>query len=207
MAHRIFNLANNLTLVRIFIVPLLIVLLLYSARPTACLIAALLFGLAAFVVMMHLGRCLAAGALTLALLVLPLVISSAEEALRQLPPGLREGSLALGATRWQTIRRVVLPNAMPGIMTGLILSVGRAAGETAPILFTAAFYSLTDPFPNSLFDEIVALPYQLFVMATEAPDVSDTTMWATAVVLVALVLSMNLVATIFRARLRRRAGR
>jgi len=164
-----------------------------------------LFGLAAFVILLGFGRCLAAGACTLALLVLPLVISSAEEALRQIPRGLREGSLALGATKWQTIRRVVLPNALPGIITGLILSVGRAAGETAPILFTAAFYSLTDPFPRSLFDEILALPYQLYVMATEAPDVEDATKWATAVVLVGLVLGMNLFATVLRARLRRRA--
>lgn len=164
-----------------------------------------LFGLAAFVVLLGFGRCLAAGACTLALLVLPLVISASEEALRQIPRGLREGSLALGATKWQTIRRIVLPNALPGIITGLILSVGRAAGETAPILFTAAFYSLTRPFPRSPFDEILALPYQLFVMATEAPDVEDATKWATAVVLVALVLSMNLVATLLRARLRSRS--
>lgn len=165
-----------------------------------------LFGLAAFVTMMHMGRCLAAGALTLALLVLPLVIAASEEALRQVPRGLREGSLALGATRWQTIRRVVLPNAMPGIITGLILSVGRAAGETAPILFTAAFFSLTNPIPKSPFDAIVALPYQLYVMVTEAPDVEDATKWATAVVLVALVLSMNIAATVVRARLRRANG-
>ncbi len=163
-----------------------------------------LFGLAAFVILMHFGRCLAAGACTLALLVLPLVISSSEEALRQIPKGLREGSLALGATKWQTVRRVVLPNAMPGIITGLILSVGRAAGETAPILFTAAFFSLTHPIPHSPFDPILALPYQLFVMATEAPGIEESTKWATAVALVALVLSMNLIATVARARLRRR---
>lgn len=162
-----------------------------------------LFGLAAFVVLAGFGRCLAAGACTLALLVLPLVISSAEEALRQIPRGLREGSLALGATKWQTVRRVVLPNALPGILTGLILAVGRAAGETAPILFTAAFYSLTNPYPRSLLDEIQALPYQLYVMATEAPGVTDATKWATALVLVIVVLGMNLVAIFVRARLRR----
>ena len=93
---------------------------------------------------------------------------------------------------------------MPGIITGLILSVGRAAGETAPILFTAAFFSLTNPIPKSPFDAIIALPYQLYVMATEAPDVEDSTKWATAVILVGLVLSMNLAATVVRARLRRR---
>lgn len=163
-----------------------------------------LFGLALFVLMLNFGRCLLAGACTLSLLVLPLIISTAEEALRQIPRGLRESSLALGATRWQTIRRVVLPNALPGIITGLILSIARAAGETAPILFTAAFYWLADPYPNSLFDEIVAMPYQLYVMASEAPGVPIETKWATAFMLVALVLSLNLVAIIVRARLRRR---
>ncbi|MGD8239645.1 MAG: phosphate ABC transporter permease PstA [Armatimonadota bacterium] len=162
-----------------------------------------LFGLALFVMMMHLGRSLLAGAATLALLVLPLVISASEEALRQVPRGLREASLGLGASRWQTVRRVVLPNALPGIITGLILSVSRAAGETAPILFTAAFFSLTHPFPRSVFDEILALPYQLFVMTTEVPNVPESSKWATAVVLVAVVLGLNLVAIVIRARLRR----
>ncbi len=163
-----------------------------------------LFGLAAFVILFGWNRCLAAGACTLALLVLPLVISASEEALRQIPKGLREGSLALGASKWQTIRRVVLPNAMPGIITGLILSIARAAGETAPILFTAAFYSLSDPFPNSVFDPVVAMPYQLFVMSTEMPDVADANKWATAFVLVALVLGLNVIASIVRTKLRRR---
>ena len=163
-----------------------------------------LFGLAAFVILFGWDRCLAAGACTLALLVLPLVISTSEEALRQIPKGLREGSLALGASKWQTIRRVVLPNAMPGIITGLILSIARAAGETAPILFTAAFYVLSDPFPNTAFDPVIAMPYQLYVMSTEMPDVPDATKWATAFVLVALVLGLNIVATVIRARLRRR---
>jgi len=163
-----------------------------------------LFGLAAFVILFGWNRSLAAGACTLALLVLPLVISTSEEALRQIPKGLREGSLALGASKWQTIRRVVLPNALPGIITGLILSIARAAGETAPILFTAAFYSLSDPFPNSVFDPVVAMPYQLYVMATEMPDVPDATKWATAFVLVALVLGLNIIASIVRTKLRRR---
>ncbi len=161
-----------------------------------------LFGLALFVMLLGFGRSLLAGACTLALLVLPLVITSSEEALRQVPSSLRHASLALGASQWQTVRRVVLPNALPGIITGLILSIGRAAGETAPILFTAAFYSLTDPFPNSLLDPILVLPYQLFVMATEAPNVAPTAKWATAFVLLAIVLGMNLVAVILRARLR-----
>lgn len=162
-----------------------------------------LFGLAAFVMLMKLDRCLLAGALTLALLVLPLIIRTAEEALRTVPLELRQGSWALGATRWQTIRRIVLPNAFPGIITGLILSIGRAAGETAPILFTAAFFSLTDPYPNDLLDPILVLPYNLYVMATEAPDVSEEMKWATALILVMLVLGMNMAAVIIRARLRR----
>lgn len=162
-----------------------------------------LFGLALFVMLLGFGRSLLAGACTLALLVLPLVITSSEEALRQVPRQIRESSFSLGATRWQTVRRVVLPNALPGIITGLILSVGRAAGETAPILFTAAFFSLTDPYPNSVFDEILALPYQLFVMSTEAPHISEEKKWATALVLLAVVLGLNAVAVVVRVRLRR----
>jgi len=151
---------------------------------------------------MQFGRCLLSGACTLALLVLPLVISTSEEALRQVPRGLREGSLALGASHWQTVRRVVLPNALPGIITGLVLSISRAAGETAPILFTAAFYSLTRPIPNSLLDPILVLPYKLFVEVTEVPDVAEETKWATALVWVAQVVGLNLVAIAIRARLR-----
>lgn len=162
-----------------------------------------LFGLALFVMLLKFGRCLLSGAATMALLVLPLIISASEEALRQVPQRLRDGSLALGATQWQTIRRVVLPNALPGIMTGLILSISRAAGETAPILFTAAFLSLTNPYPRSLFDEILALPYQLFVMVSEMPSVPAETKWATAFVLVMLVLGMNLGAILWRTQLRR----
>jgi phosphate transport system permease protein len=161
-----------------------------------------LFGLALFVTLLQFGRCLLAGACTLALLVLPLVITASEEALRQVPHRLREASFGLGATRWQTVRRVVLPNALPGIITGLILSVGRAAGETAPILFTAAFVSLTRPFPTSVFAPIQALPFKLFYMATEAHGISEDVAWATAVVLVGLVLAVNLGAVVIRARLR-----
>ncbi len=163
-----------------------------------------LFGLGLFVVLLRFGRCLLAGACTLALLVLPLVISASEEALRQVPARLRAASFALGASRWQTVRRVVLPNALPGIITGLILSLSRAAGETAPIMFTAAYYSLSEPFPRSVFDEVLVLPYQLFVMATEIPGIAEERKWATALVLIALVLGLNLFAVIIRARLRRR---
>lgn len=163
-----------------------------------------LFGLALFVMMLRFGRCLLSGSATLALLVLPLIISVSEEALRQVPQRLRDGSLALGATKWQTVRRVVLPNAMPGIITGLILAISRAAGETAPILFTAAFFSLTHPYPKSVFYPVLALPYQLFVMSTEMPDVARATKWATALVLVVLVLGVNAGAIAYRAHLRRK---
>ena len=164
-----------------------------------------LFGLALFVTWMHLGRSLLAGACTLALLVLPLVISASEEALRQLPRGLREGSLALGATRLQTIRRVVLPNALPGILTGLILALGRAAGETAPILFTCAFFSLSHPFPHKLTDPIMALPFQIYMMATEIPNVPAAQKWGAALVLLLVTLGLNAGAVVLRARLRRKA--
>jgi phosphate transport system permease protein len=162
-----------------------------------------LLGLALFVMLLRFGRCLLAGACTMALLVLPLIISASEEALQQVSRRLREASFALGASRWQTVRRVVLPNALPGIITGLILSVSRAAGETAPILFTAAFFSMTHPFPKSVFDGILALPYQLFVMVTETPNVRPETKWAMALVLILVVLGLNLVAIFARARLRR----
>lgn len=163
-----------------------------------------LFGLALFVILMKFGRCLLAGSATLALLVLPLIITSAEEALRQVPERLRAASFGLGATRWQTVQRVVLPNALPGIITGMILSISRAAGETAPILFTAAFFSLTSPYPKSVYDPVLALPYQLFVMATEMPEVSSEAKWATALVLVVLVLGMNLAAIVYRSHLRKK---
>ncbi len=161
-----------------------------------------LFGLALFVMLLGFGRSLLAGACTLALLVLPLMITASEEALRQVPQRLRDGSLALGGSRWQTVRRVVLPNALPGIITGLILSVGRAAGETAPILFTAAAYSSTHPYPRSVFDQVLALPYHLYVMATEIPNVPAEAKWATALALVMVVLGFNAVAIVMRARLR-----
>lgn len=161
-----------------------------------------LFGLALFVTLLGFGRCLLAGACTLALLALPLVITASEEALRQVPERLRAASFALGATRWQTVRRIVLPNALPGIITGLILSLGRTAGETAPILFTAAFIALTKPFPSSVLDPIEALPFKLYYMVTEAHGITEDAKWATAAVLVGLVLTINLVAVITRARLR-----
>jgi len=157
-----------------------------------------LFGLALFVLFMHLGTSLAAGCLTLGLVALPLIITTSEEALRQVPQSFRSGSLALGASKWQTIRRVVLPNALPGILTAVILAVGRVAGETAPLLFTCAAFYL--PKPPGLFTQVMALPYHLYAMATQLPNPPDRVTWGTAVVLLALVLVVNLAAIFYRMR-------
>ncbi|MEW6440156.1 MAG: phosphate ABC transporter permease PstA [bacterium] len=163
-----------------------------------------LFGLAFFVVQLKLGVSLLAGALTLGALSLPVIIGASEEAIRSVPSTYREASLALGATQWQTIRRVVLPAALPGILTGAILGISRVAGETAPIMFTAAvFYS--PRLPSSVFDAIMALPYHIYVLATAGTDIEQTRhlQYGTALVLIALVLGMNLVAIVIRYRMRR----
>ena len=164
-----------------------------------------LFGLAFFVVYLKMGVSILAGSLTLGALTLPVVIGSTEEALRAVPDTYREASLGLGATRWQTIYRVVLPAALPGILTGAILGLGRAAGETAPIMFTAAVF-FTPSLPTSIFDETMALPYHIYVLATAGTDIEATRplQYGTALVLIALVLGLNLVAIIYRARLRKR---
>ncbi|MBC7287636.1 MAG: phosphate ABC transporter permease PstA [Armatimonadetes bacterium] len=159
-----------------------------------------LFGLAAFVIMLHFDTSLIAGCCTLSLLVLPTVIAATEEALRQVPREFRLASLALGATRWQTVRRVVLPNALPGILTGTILSLSRAAGETAPILFTAAAYYLPYP-PRSIFSPVMALPYHLYVLSTEVPDAPQRVVWGTALVLILLVFVLNAAAIVIRQKL------
>ena len=161
-----------------------------------------LFGLAVFVTVLRLGASLIAGSLTLALMALPVVITTSEEALRAVPPSFREASLALGATKLQTIHRVVLPNAVPGIVTGLILAIGRAAGETAPILFTAAAFYLPR-LPRSVFDQVMALPYHLFVIATQVPDAPVKIQWGTALTLLLIVLGMNAFAAAVRTRYRR----
>jgi len=161
-----------------------------------------LFGLAVFCVLFGFGTSVAAGCCTLALLVLPLVITASEEALLSVPQGLREASLALGATRWQTIQRVVLPNALPGILTGAILAIGRAAGETAPILFTAATYF--GPLPRSPFQPTMALPYHLYAVSTQLPNPPERVTWGTATVLLLLVLLVNGIAALLRAHLRRK---
>lgn len=163
-----------------------------------------LFGLAFFCIFLKMGVSLLAGSLTLGFLILPTVIGAAEEALRQVPATFREASLALGATRWQTIRKVVLPAALPGILTGSILGLGRAAGETAPIMFTAAtFYTLHTP--SSPFDQVMALPYHIYVLATAGTHIDQTRplQYGTALVLIALVLGLSMTAIIIRARMRR----
>jgi phosphate transport system permease protein len=162
-----------------------------------------LFGYGLFVLALHFGKSILAGAATLAVLILPIVIASAEEALLAVPRSFREASYALGSTKWQTIRRVVLPNAGAGIITGVILGIGRAAGETAPIMFTAAvFYK--PQLPHSVFEDCAALPYHLYVLASEYSNVPDKIPWGTAVVLLALVMLMNGVATTIRSRLRKK---
>jgi len=159
-----------------------------------------LFGLALFVLTMGLGRSVLAGALTLACLTLPVIITSTEEALRQVPQDLRQASLALGASRLRTTVRVVIPAAGPGIVTGSILGLSRAAGETAPILVTAvAFYA---PVPQTVFDETMALPYHLYIMATQAVKPAPDIVWGTALVLVAGVSIINVAAAAWRSRQR-----
>lgn len=164
-----------------------------------------LFGLAVFVVWLKMGVSIIAGALTLGAMTLPVIIGSTEEALRAVPDTYREASLGLGATKWQTIYRVVLPTALPGILTGTILGISRAAGETAPIMFTAAVF-FTPSLPGSIFDEVMALPYHIYVLATAGTEIEATRhlQYGTALVLIFLVLGMNLIAIIYRSRLRKR---
>ncbi|MEE8318321.1 MAG: phosphate ABC transporter permease PstA [Dehalococcoidales bacterium] len=162
-----------------------------------------LFGLGVFVMMLNFGMSLLAASLTLACQALAMMITTSREAILSVPRGYREGSLAIGATRWQTTRHIILPEAMPGIITGAILSVSRAAGETAPILVVGAAF-LTPGLPRSPFDQFMALPYQLYTSAAHVPGMPDTTMWGIALVLLAVVLSFNLLASVIRWRVRRR---
>jgi phosphate transport system permease protein len=162
-----------------------------------------LFGLGLFVLFLQFGTSIIAGSLTLAIMTLPVVISTAEEALRAVPQSFRVVSVSVGGTKWQTIRRIVLPQALPGILTGVILGLERAAGETAPILFTAAAFFLPR-LPTSVFDTTMALPYHLFVISTQVPGMPVQIQYGTALVLLAFVLSMNLIATIIRSRARAR---
>jgi phosphate transport system permease protein len=162
-----------------------------------------LFGLGAFVLFFDFGTSIIAGALTLGLMSLPIIISTSEEAILSVPQEFRIVSRSLGATHWQTVRYVVLPNATPGIITGVILGLVRAAGETAPILFTvAAFY--VPELPRSIFDQTMALPYHLYVISTQVPGMPLQTQYGTALVLLLMVLSFTVVAAVIRALMRRR---
>ncbi len=162
-----------------------------------------LFGLGLFVLFLNFGTSILAGSLTLAIMTLPVIISTSEEALHSVPQSFRVVSVSLGGTHWQTIRRVVLPQALPGILTGVILGLERAAGETAPILFTVAAFFLPS-LPNSPLDATMALPYHLFVISTQVPGMPIQIQYGTALVLVGFVLVMNLIANAIRSRARAR---
>lgn len=164
-----------------------------------------LFGIALFVVWFDFGVSLLSGVLTLGAMSLPVIIGSTEEALKGVPDSYREASYGLGAGKWQTIYHIVLPAAMPGILTGSILGVSRAAGETAPIMFTAAVF-FTPSLPTSIFDEIMALPYHIYVLATAGTNIEATRplQYATALILIILIFGMNLVAIIYRSRIRKK---
>jgi phosphate transport system permease protein len=164
-----------------------------------------LFGLGLFVITLNFGSSILAGSITLACMILPTIIVASEEALKSVPKYMREGSLALGATKWETIHKNVLPYAMPGMLTGAILGIGRAAGETAPILLTAAAFFLPQ-LPESVFDQVMALPYHLYILATQHPDAQKILpmQYGTALVLLFLVVGLNLVAIILRIRVRKK---
>ena len=160
-----------------------------------------LFGLALFVTFFKFGSSILAGSLTLGVMILPVIITSSREALDAVPKSFREVSLSLGATKLQTIKHAVLPHALPGILTGTILGIGRAAGETAPILFTVAAFYLPR-LPKSIFDQAMALPYHLYVLSTQVPNVDVKIRYGTALVLLAIVLLMNLIAITIRSHFR-----
>ena len=162
-----------------------------------------LFGLALFVVFFKFGASILSGSLTLGIMILPIIITASREALESVPYSFREVSLSLGASKWETIRHIVLPSAISGILTGTILGLGRAAGETAPILFTVAAFYLPQ-LPHSIFDQAMALPYHLYVISTQVPNVEEKIRYGTVLVLLALVLFMNLVAIIIRYRFRKK---
>jgi phosphate transport system permease protein len=162
-----------------------------------------LFGLGLFVLFLRFGTSILAGSLTLAVMTLPVIITTTEEALRAVPYSFRVVSVSLGGTRWQTVRRIVLPQALPGILTGVILGLERAAGETAPILFTVAAFFLPR-LPTSPLDSTMALPYHLFVISTQVPGMPVRIQYGTALVLLVFVISLNIVATLIRSRARAR---
>jgi phosphate transport system permease protein len=162
-----------------------------------------LFGLGLFVLFLKFGTSILAASLTLSIMTLPVIISTAEEALRSVPQAFRTVSISVGATRWQTIWRIVLPQSMPGIITGVILGLERAAGETAPILFTGAAFFLPR-LPQSPMDATMALPYHIFVISTQVPGMPVQIQYGTVLVLLVFVLGMNLIATLIRQRARSR---
>lgn len=162
-----------------------------------------LFGLGMFVLFFRFGTSILAGSLTLAIMTLPVIISTAEEALRAVPQEFRTVSSSLGGTRWQGIQNIVLPQALPGIITGVILGLLRAAGETAPILFTVAAFYLPR-LPSSPLDQTMALPYHLYVISTQVPGMPLSVQYGTALVLLGLVLSLNILATLIRGYFRRK---
>jgi phosphate transport system permease protein len=162
-----------------------------------------LFGFTLFVLLLKLGTSILAGSLTLAIMSLPVIITATKEALEAVPYSFREISFSLGATRWQTIRHCVLPYAIPGILTGTVLSLSRAAGETAPILFTVAAFYLPR-LPHSVFDQVMALPYHLYVISTQVPNMPAKISFATALVLIVLVFLMNLVSILLRTHFRKK---
>ena len=164
-----------------------------------------LFGVLLFVQLMKFGTCILASGFTLGLMTLPWVITSSEEALKNIPQSYREGALALGATKWQTIRTNVLPYSFSGMLTGIILGLSRAAGETAPIIFTGVTFFL--PFlPESVFDQFMALPYHLYIMSTQHHSITQVRpiAYGTALVLICLVFFMNLTAIVLRYKLRKK---
>ena len=162
-----------------------------------------LFGFAVFVKYFGFGVSILSGSLALGIVVLPVIISASQEALTAIPHSLREASLALGASKWQTIKKVVLPAAVPGILTGVILSVGRVAGETAPILFTAAAFYLKG-YPKSIFSEVMALPYHIYALMTEGahPDQQTAIAYGCCLILLCLVLVVSAVAIVIRQKQR-----
>jgi phosphate transport system permease protein len=162
-----------------------------------------LFGLGLFVLFLGFGTSIIAGALTLAIMTLPVIISTSEEAMRSVPVEFRTVNASLGGTRWQGIRNIVLPQALPGIITGAILGLLRAMGETAAILFTAAAFYLPR-LPRSPFDQTMALPYHLYVISTQVPGMPAQIQYGTALMLLIFVLSLNLIASLIRSYYRRR---
>lgn len=156
-----------------------------------------LFGMAFFVIYLKLNVSILSGALTLGIMCLPVIITSTKEALLAVPNHLREASLALGATKWETVSKVVVPAALPGITTGIILSISRAAGETAPIMFTAVAFYL--PFlPESILDQVMALPYHLFVISTQVPNMPESNIYGTLFILVFISVGFNLIGAFIR---------